>query len=83
MDQDQPAPLNSAQINAIQARMIAEFQRTVDDIELRKIAIEAAVKITDVALHADSSIPIDPIALARNIHAFLIEPFAEITVTVT
>lgn len=74
--------LNAAQVDTIQKKMIAEFQRTVDDVEKRKEAMEMAVRLVEtngkgaVEFH-------DPLALARGIHKFLMEPAAEIVVKVS
>ena len=48
----------------------------VDDLAKREKAVEFAIRMTAPQQH-------DPVELARAIHAFLTEPAAEITVTVT
>ena len=70
--------LNAAQLDAIQRRMIAEFQKAVDDVEMRKQAVDAACKILPHL--PDTS---DPIALVRQLYAFMAEPAAEIVVKIT
>ena len=72
--QPQPAPLNAAQLDAIQKRMIAEFQRAVDDVEMRKQAVDAACKI--ISVRSD----IEPMGLVKSIYAFMAEPGASIVV---
>ena len=78
-DQAQPTNLTAAQMTAIQNKMIVEFQRTVDDVEKRREAMDMATKMM-IAYGTD---PAGAIALARQIHAFMMEPAAEIKVTVT
>jgi len=70
--------LNAQQMDAIQKRMIAEFQKAVDDVEMRKIAVDAACKI--LPMLPDTS---DPVGLIRQIYAFMLEPAAEIVVKVS
>jgi hypothetical protein len=83
-DQPQPAPtLNAAQIDTIQKRMISEFQRAVDDVEMRKQAVDAAVKVIGglaPGMIVDVRATVD---LAREIYAFMAEPATEIVVKVT
>jgi hypothetical protein len=80
--QAERAHLTGAQMDMIQKKMIAEFQRTVDDVEKRKEAMEMAVRLVEtngkgaVEFH-------DPIKMAREIHKFLMEPAAEIVVKVS
>ena len=69
--------LNAAQITGIQNQMIAEFRRTVDDVEMRKLAIEQAVK----ALEGQRS-PAMVMDLAKEIHAFMSAPAAQIVVKI-
>lgn len=76
MDQDQPAPLNGAQYDAMRQRFSAAARAMVDDLAKREKAVEFAIRMTAPQQH-------DPVELARAIHAFLTEPAAEITVTVT
>jgi hypothetical protein len=76
-DQQSPAPLNAAQLDAIQKRMIAEFQKAVDDVEMRKIALEQAVKV------ACANPGVEAMQLARQAYAFMLEPAAEIVVKVS
>jgi hypothetical protein len=71
-------PLNAAQIEAIRKQMIAEFQKAVDDVEMRKQAVDAACKILPHIIHNS-----DPIALVREVYAFMAEPAAEIVVKIT
>ena len=82
-DQAQPTNLTAAQMTAIQNKMIAEFQRTVDDVEKRKEAMTMAVQLTEFQLRADPYATINPVDLARTIHEFMMQPAAEIKVTVS
>jgi len=62
-------PISGHQIQAIQKQMLAEFQRALDDVELRKIALQHACAARDVS---------DPVSLAREMHAFLSEGAAAV-----
>jgi hypothetical protein len=72
---------NGAQppLNAQQLDVISEFQRAVDDVEMRKQAVDAACKIIS-AQPAPGGIAINPVDLARELYAFMAEPGAAIVV---
>lgn len=71
--------LNGAQLEAIRKQMIAEFQRAVDDVEMRKQAVDAVCKI----IAANPAIAPHPVQLAQDLYAFMAEPAAEIVVKVS
>ena len=75
----QASQLTAAQLEAIRKQLIAEFQRAVDDVEMRKQAVEAVCKI----IAANPSLAVDPMHLARNLYAFMAEPAAEIVVKIS
>jgi hypothetical protein len=62
-------PLSGHQIQALQKQMLVEFQRALDDVELRKIALQHACAARDVS---------DPVSLAREMHACLSEGAAAV-----
>ena len=62
-------PLSGHQIQSIRQQMLGEFQRALDDVELRKIALGHACALT--GLH-------DPVTLAREMHKFLSEGAAAV-----
>ena len=62
-------PLSGHQIQALQKQMLVEFQRALDDVELRKIALQHACAARDVS---------DPVSLAREMYAFLSEGAAAV-----
>jgi hypothetical protein len=65
-------PLSGHQIQAIQKQMLTEFQRALDDVELRKIAIDHASRVCTSA--AVGIIPPEKVVtLAREMHKFLSE----------
>ena len=73
-----PTHLTGAQLEAIRKQMIAEFQRAVDDVEMRKVAVDAACKILpQLPAHTD------PVKLIQSIYAFMAEPAAEIVVKIS
>jgi len=69
-------PLGGHQIQAIQKQMLAEFQRALDDVELRKIALGHASDLARTA--APLGLTVDPVTLAREMHAFLSEGAAAV-----
>ena len=73
------AMLTGAQLEAIRKQMIAEFQRAVDDVEMRKQAVDAVCKI----ISANPAIATHPVELAMQLYAFMAEPAAEIVVKIT
>lgn len=76
----QQVPLNAQQIDMIQKRMIAEFQKAIDDVEMRKLAVDAAVKVFG-SLGASASG--DIVGLSRSIYDFMMQPATEIVVKVS
>jgi hypothetical protein len=65
-------PLSGHQIQAIRQQMLNEFQRALDDVELRKIALQGALQLAanpTAVLHESFSV----VSLAREMHAFLSE----------
>ena len=76
--------LSGYQVAQVQKQIEQTFRRAIDDIELRKIALEAAAAIYQGQLAQISTTliqPSDPVALARELHAFLAEPAREIVIT--
>lgn len=68
-------PLSGHQIQALQKQMLAEFQRALDDVELRKIALASASEVVK-AYTTTPGIILDTaavVSLAREMHAFLSE----------
>jgi hypothetical protein len=65
---------SSYQFAAMQKQMAERFSRAIDDVELRKIALQAAVAVHQSQLAAHEAKVTAPVALAREIHAFLSEP---------
>ena len=59
-------PLSGHQIQVIRQQMLNEFQRALDDVELRKIALQHACALAGRA-------NVEPVTLAREMHAFLSE----------
>jgi hypothetical protein len=67
--------LGGHQIQAIRQQMLNEFQRALDDVELRKIALAHAATLAQASLSA-RALPaefVEPVTLAREMHAFLSE----------
>jgi hypothetical protein len=70
-----PETLSGQQIQAIRQQMLNEFQRALDDVELRKIALNAANEVVK-AYTTTPGIILDTsavVSLAREMHAFLSE----------
>lgn len=76
----QQVPLNAQQIDMIQKRMIAEFQKAIDDVEMRKLAVDAAVKVYN---SLGASAGGDIVGLSRSIYDFMMQPATEIVVKVS
>jgi hypothetical protein len=72
---------SSYQFAAMQKQMAEQFKRAIDDVELRKIALQAAVAVHQSQLAAHEAKVTAPVALAREIHAFLSEPARAISET--
>jgi hypothetical protein len=64
-------PLSGHQIQAIRQQMLSEFQRALDDVELRKIALGHACALAGRA-------NAEPVKLAREMHLFLSEGAAAV-----
>jgi hypothetical protein len=76
----QPVPLNAQQLVEIQNRMISELRKVVDDVDLRKTAVEEASKIYQAM---GASAPSDVAGLAKDLYAFMAEPMAKIEVKIS
>lgn len=76
--QADPVPLaramNAAQIEGAITKYRDAFQATVTKMELRRGALEAAIRIYENQLHSTIVSPVDPLRLARDIYEFLSEP---------
>jgi hypothetical protein len=64
---NQQAPLNGAQIQALQKQYQDALQGVMNDVRLREIALEYAAKLAPLAGVSP------PMELVRSIHAFLTE----------
>jgi hypothetical protein len=74
-----PETLSGHQIQAIRQQMLNEFQRALDDVELRKIALSHACAMFQEALkHDDTILTEKAVRLAREMHAFLSEGAAAV-----
>jgi|ERR1700690_946717 len=74
--------LSAQQMDALGKSYREAFQRAVDDIELRKIALQSAAALCEASMKQLGGETFEPLKLAREMHAFLSEPTAEITVKV-
>ena len=74
-------PLAGFKISAMQKQLLEQFQRAIDDVELRKVALQSAAALCEASLKADGT-KINPVELARAMHAFLSEPAREVLLTV-
>src|ERR1700690_3799024 len=78
---EQIARLNAQQIPAMQKTMLDQFQKALDDVELRKVALQSAAALCEAACKSPMwSGQTDPVTLAREMYKFLAEPAAGITI---
>lgn len=76
-------PLNGQQMAALQKQMADKLAGVMKDIELRKWAVDQACSLEAAALEAETPTRLDPVIVARSIHAFLTEGAAEVKVTIS
>ena len=75
-DQPREQPLSAQQMQSLARQHADALVAIKKDVELRKWAVDQACGLAGAEVEADTRI-VNPVALAREIHAFIVEGAAE------